>query len=460
MDLDSEPLISASSEITPHHNGTSINSLPNEILAAIFEESMLLSDEQDQTAHLLLICCISKRLRNVAIHTPPLWRNVYIAYKRRRSELERANTWLERGKSCLVDITVDFRGRRRFATFEEAHSIAAVVLPYIDRWRRLILKSHAHSEFKGILISLRHVSAPSLEHVEILSHITELDRIGGPPIDDHILLGGTPSLKSAFLCQVPLGRTPPLTGLTSLALHMKRSIRITVQSLRDTLASALSLVTLSLGGDIDGMGAGVQPLDMPSLRSLSLTRSHRHASMYPACFMALLSTPSLESLKFNYILSSTLKEIIEQREYFGCSSQYPMLNTLQFRGCPLADIPEEFHSLCLTVRRICLIDTQGSSVIAPKFYFSGQGVDYPWPALETIICDPNELLPGIGWLCNVIRHREAIGLPLKSVQVPNRDLVDERGKWLEANVQVEQLHEVSHDPNDKDLDCFSEDEYF
>jgi hypothetical protein len=59
------------------------------------------------------------------------------------------------------------------------------------------------------------------------------------------------------------------------------------------------------------------------------------------------------------------------------------------------------------------------------------------PALETIVCDPDDVLPGIGWLCAIVRERKAMGHPLRTIRVPHRNFADERGKWLRANVEVE-----------------------
>jgi hypothetical protein len=52
-----------------------------------------------------------------------------------------------------------------------------------------------------------------------------------------------------------------------------------------------------------------------------------------------------------------------------------------------------------------------------------------------------------------------MGHPLKTIRVPGCDLDDESGKWLAANVDVEESDEVAYDMQDQDLDCFSEDEY-
>jgi len=83
-----------------------IQSIPNELLTAIFKFGVELpSSFIGELPFLLLVSSVNRHWRTVAINSPDLWSNIYVSHK--MVPIALTQLWLERSKSCLVDITFD-----------------------------------------------------------------------------------------------------------------------------------------------------------------------------------------------------------------------------------------------------------------------------------------------------------------------------------------------------------------
>src|ERR1700719_1541455 len=105
-----------------------IHSLPNEILIAIFKAGSLFPLCGGQFPFLLLVASVNRHWRDVAINSPNLWTNVIFSPL---LPVKAVPMWIDRSKSCLLDVDVDLR----LAVPTEASAIRNIISPHVGRCR-------------------------------------------------------------------------------------------------------------------------------------------------------------------------------------------------------------------------------------------------------------------------------------------------------------------------------------
>ena len=127
-----------------------ISRLPNEMLLAIFEEAVACQDPGAEQRAELTISKVSRRWRDLAIHSPRLWRRVCVAPRVAPSMLELYKTRASRA----LDIDIwGWRDRRDFQRFDAA---LEMMLDSCSRWRSLSIASVCDTHLSHLTLKLAH----------------------------------------------------------------------------------------------------------------------------------------------------------------------------------------------------------------------------------------------------------------------------------------------------------------
>lgn len=128
-----------------------ISRLPNEMLLAIFEEAVACQDPgTDQRAE-CTISKVSRRWRDLAIHSPRLWRRVCVTPRVAPSMLEMYKT---RG-SRVLDIEIwGWKDRRDFQRFDTA---LETMLDSSSRWRSLLIACVCDTHLSHLTLKLSNL---------------------------------------------------------------------------------------------------------------------------------------------------------------------------------------------------------------------------------------------------------------------------------------------------------------
>ena len=232
--------------------------LPNELLTAIFEAG---STDHPQ---IVTISHVSRRWREIALHTPSLWSTIHMDENTSYPKL--LDAYLDRSGACPLDIVVDYQNEYPASrTFQETFYLHKI-LSHIDRWHSLWVGATSNEIAYIILPHLRDSRAPLLERLVVFG---EEDAMGDD-LDLNVFMGGAPHLSFISLTSLNMQSCwPPLAALTNLEL--KWTARPTSHGdFRRAMVTALSLRKLSLwAGAVDF--DITSPIRIASLESFEIT---------------------------------------------------------------------------------------------------------------------------------------------------------------------------------------------
>lgn len=136
-----------------------ISRLPNEMLLAIFEEAVACQDPGAEQRAEFTISKVSRRWRDLAIHSPRLWRRVCITPRVAPTMLELYKTRASRA----LDIEIwGWRDRRDFQRFDTA---LETMLDSFSRWRSLSIACVCDTHLSHLTLKLSHIGQSSgLKH--------------------------------------------------------------------------------------------------------------------------------------------------------------------------------------------------------------------------------------------------------------------------------------------------------
>jgi hypothetical protein len=411
-----------------------IESLPNEILAEIFEAGVSISKDQHGT--LPFQCAISSvnhRWRTIAVSTPRLWSAIIFHCDTRSvgPKFDHLSLWIERSASCALDITIMVQPQL-MSVSNVALAIDQLIL-HVDRWHRLTIKDMPGHMVDSVIESLYTASAPRLQHVDlsVLQDYGDFTRT-----IDKIFTGGATALTSARivgLCQVC---TPPLVGLTALhfggACRASGSMRLTHDEFRDLLTASPSLADLALEAlELwSSPGASASNIHIPSLRTLSLNFAYCEDSFVQ--IFALLSMPNLGTLNLAHMTTKHMTCFTSFSE--TDAPQYAALHTLKLFKCNtfrehFNEPSDNFFSTFSSVVHLYLIST-ANFILEPTNPHHTEKI--PWPNLKSVTILP-EVLPDIIWT------RKASGHPITTAYVPHECLSSDEMLWAPIREDVEVL---------------------
>lgn len=282
-----------------------IDTLPNEILTAIFLESQQLSrlnGVDDNPIAEVTISHVCSHWRRLAMLAPSLW-NVFRfdGAVAPQIPLDRLHTYLERSQTHPLDIYLSFTGS--WEGWSDQLETLDMIAPHFSRCRILQVLSDNDTHIDDFLHKLECAQLPLLEYLTICP-----DRCHKPP-DEHIvsdwnanvlLNGAAPSLKylrldSTSLCDF----RPPLSSITHLRLEERRRVGMAKFSpnVLDDMFTLPCLETLSIWGDLFfKMGTEYTGASLVEAKRLKHARLGGRKGIVTQYFLSHVIAPALETL--------------------------------------------------------------------------------------------------------------------------------------------------------------------
>ncbi|TEB31471.1 hypothetical protein FA13DRAFT_1814094 [Coprinellus micaceus] len=281
------------------------DTLPNEILTAIFRESQQisrLSGVVDNPIAEVTISHVCSHWRRLAMLAPSLW-NVfrYDGAVAPQIPLDRLHAYLERSQTHTLDIYLSFTGSGE--GWSDQLDMLDTIAPHFSRCRTLQVLSDNDTHIDDFLHKLECAQLPLLEYLSICP-----DRWHEPP-DEYIvsdwnanvlLNGAAPSLKylrldSTSLCDF----RPPLSSITHLRLEERRRGGMTKFSsnVLDDVFTLPSLETLSIWGDLFFQtGTEYTGASLVEAKRLKHARLEGRKGIVTQYFLSHVMAPALETL--------------------------------------------------------------------------------------------------------------------------------------------------------------------
>ena len=141
-----------------------IYNLPNEILAVIF------SAEQYRVSYLefvdserlstlpITVSRVTRRWRDVALNAPVLWTQILVSVLQSSEEIQ---IYLERSHARQLDVTI------LLDDAESMESLLQLLIPSVNRWRSLIVKSTSGVALEKLSVWFRNLYVPHLQSIDM-----------------------------------------------------------------------------------------------------------------------------------------------------------------------------------------------------------------------------------------------------------------------------------------------------
>jgi len=291
-----------------------IHKLPNEILLAIFhagnqdvwetyENKPLTLPTYFNIPFAVVVSHVSAHWRQLAINDPTLWTNI-TAYSPR--SIKRAETYLQRSKECLLDISCDWLWNVTVSMklLSESGSIPAglksieLFFPLAHRWRKFSFATCREVHIVDLVAHLRGISTPQLLCLRLLFQNDDYDGLGCP--------------DGSFLLPAQCQR------LRHLEINIRHPNDLPTLSLyRHVRAVSTTISTLILRGciQLDHNNCNTT-IEVPFLRTLSIHGCYGTIQTdLVTRTLSVLSTPTLESLSLHNLTNlecGNLRRCIEQ----------------------------------------------------------------------------------------------------------------------------------------------------
>ncbi|KAF8191545.1 hypothetical protein K438DRAFT_2018292 [Mycena galopus ATCC 62051] len=379
-----------------------IGTLPNEILAKIFEsgrDSNIPGGERFE----ILASHITTVWREVAINTPSLWSILEIAPHKSAQMLA---TYVARAKACSLHLRFNFQEE----VWVPDRCVWELILSSVERWRSLEILVYNEVALYTTLAHLERLQASLLEEITIARQ-THLNKrfISGIRNSGRFFHGGAPRLQKLHL-ESYLMSWPPLDHLTTLYLHeLRRSTRPTWNRFRELLISLPQLSRLSIHGDVVSSKLPSNfEIIISCLRSLRI-RGTTLLGNRASDILIAISAPNLTSL--------TLYDIVDG-DLDPWSSGFHLLQsvtslTLYWPNFTTATYLKLFETVP-SVTHLTLMDRQPTDLLGLLSHPLSGSLDFPWPEIADFALYPGN--PGRGTVGNMINAR-AEHVPLRRLRM-------------------------------------------
>ena len=406
-------------------------SLPNEILTQIFELGP--SQPWERLRHALCVSQVSGYWRDVACGTPSLWTSIRVADC--QDQIEQVEMLICRSGSRPLDI--EFESVCGTILSDQL----ALILPLAPRWRTLLVSAEYWRNVSKILAPCADLFVPILESFEVMMRCeSDEEEEEEDMTDDHLLIfqGGAPRLTHVKIEGVPLTSCqPPLSSVSSLQLHYP-AIQLERDLFRHILTGSKHLTTLHLYGDIFNVLSISNPINIPSLHSLTISQ------IVPYYALAALESPALECLDISSHTSIPSFGVVFRDNI----SRYSHLESLTFRNANCRVRAANSMIMFLpSIKRVFLKSCDSPDILLGHLIPRGGEVEerLPWPLLETIglsRVDSKELAV----LCVIVSDRISRGRPLACLYIKGGfpELPMDKLSWLQERVHVEDYQLPSH----------------
>ncbi|KDQ53833.1 hypothetical protein JAAARDRAFT_38795 [Jaapia argillacea MUCL 33604] len=332
------------------------------------------------------ICQVSRRFRDVATQTAPLWCNLDIRLRRNMTgKLPHlyVQTCIERSKSCPLNISIEILCCcSRCSPAQCYFSIVAEhIIPHLDRVRVLEFNiGNLNEIYIPFFQEMGAAKAPLLEEYRCI--------VGEHNIDDwlstsgsyHTFAGGSPRLTSiTYEGRVYSSRLlPSLHTVTTLSLGGIGSYQGMSAILADfPLLDALVVGPMSV--DLEDP-TGKPPILVPSLRSFTTSGCESH------WWCGVLQAPLLESLSIDSTITPYIHSALSIIRDTG---KFPLLRSLSVETDSQPDDEEE------------ALKTIDSQFIKATPLLTHLTLDAPFPSIEAFLpilcptqhCDEGDSVP-------------------------------------------------------------------
>src|SRR5262245_20531692 len=168
-----------------HHSGLSLSEtlrdptycLPSELISLIFNFGRILEVRSDRfkTHFALAVSQVSARWRAIALHTPTLWKDIFIQANL-ITATELVEAYLERSRDCLLDIDLDLDNCMiAEAWADRIDDQLDMIVEHVGRWRYLAVHGTWRDSFLTFALRLRASCAPFLESISIVWNVPHND---------------------------------------------------------------------------------------------------------------------------------------------------------------------------------------------------------------------------------------------------------------------------------------------
>lgn len=254
----------------------------------------------------MVVSHVCQLWRNTAIDVSSLWANVKVSQVMSLGDCKIARLYMERAKSCPLDVSYHLHGTDTMARIEALLTIKEDLVPNFQRVRQFTLIAEDESTLHDVMALFKEVSAPCLEKIRLSS----LDPFGYTHEPEGTRIKSLPPL---FACSAPRLHSIQLNGvscfdqlnlnrLTSVSLFMTHAYALTdgrrfLRLLNEVSGTLTRLALSGLVFDEDQM-EGVC-VTLPALKSLYL----RDVTLL---MLSSSKTPHLEYLWLNELSDAVL----------------------------------------------------------------------------------------------------------------------------------------------------------
>ncbi|KAF7974250.1 hypothetical protein HWV62_35526 [Athelia sp. TMB] len=438
---------------------TPVYSLPNEVLALIFEAGHYSEPHIGKYPARVDETQVTRRWREIALSDARLWTHIYME-NGHKLHLERAAEYLRRSKAAPLKVIIEIGGRTKDE--EEVRAMYNLVGPYLRRWESFYVKSDWAKGLSVFLQDLHSNTIPALlrtlevyhrEHRSALS----MDWSGK-------LFSAAPLLSSVALRGVTLEHLQlPLQSVKTLHLESRYHPEdmISRRLFCDVLKNSSALTSLTLGGDVIDETFADTTVDLPSLRSLQL-RAAEVGLTIPATLIAIRA-PILETIVLETVIEEDLQPFFGYLEG-STTTKFPLLRSLTLcqdddhnfttatwmqimRAFPtITDFIFSYHSL-----EDFLLTLQSSIHPSEKVSDADSAL---WPALQSLTLSDFKLSAGADvrpvHLLSAIKKRIEMGSPISHLRLsrPIIRQLDNLNHWVPLCMLVPQTHQFTLYPKD------------
>jgi hypothetical protein len=412
-----------------------VTAVPTEILMEIIKAGHR-SASDGASLFALLVSHISRRWREVALHSPFLWTIIHFGDGLMKSG-DLLDLYLERSRTCLLDVSLVFLWHPNEQD-DCNHVLPGTLIQQTTRWRSLIVNSACTEITVGLWGRLTTQSAPALRSFEI--------DYGGECIDGRDLFngkGGAPLLSSITFCNMGLyTSSPPLASLTSLQVGPDFDASPWLDTeLACVLENAPVLQSLVFQHDLcmeTELALSVDSIVVPSLQSLEISCPPLSQGTHIGRLYALIEAPNLESLILDFpnhgdIFTSFINSLRET----PLSVKFPRLQMLALQlHRVLNSWLIELCDLCPAVTRIASTRESGHALLQLLDTSNG---DIHWRKLQNISVSESMQLRHLDLLCTVLTSRITAGCPILRLDVtPSffHNVPRDRVQWLRERVEL------------------------
>ena len=441
---------------------TLIGSLPNELLGLIFESGPSAIDDGGEFA--MSISQVSQRWRNIAIGTHSLWASIRIDYWCiGEGQFEILDMFIARSLDHPLDITIKLRRDDDDDDYwKDFLEQTSKIFPHVSRWRSFCISGNIREDIFDVLEPLESVEAPMLEAFEVKIKVSppewEADDFDEPL---HLFQGGAPRLIQIAIYEISIfSCQPPISSVVSLRLHHPPNF-YDIEQYRSLLNGSSNLTDLELVGkivDTDQLYmvalSETSKIEIPSLRSLTISPSWSAASFTLYSLLASLDTPTLESLTLHCCpWKSDVSEFQEVFRNYG-PPRYPHLRSLTLLFADFSQpVALWFTSVLPSITRIALIECKSPDTLLELLLPSDNCVIEHTASFGAIqdqsstvnlpllrdVCLSSVDLAELDVLCDMISDRASRSTSIASVQIPSKNfssIPEERRKWLQDRVHI------------------------